>query len=68
MIQQRVRNRVMEYLELVSSFDEQRAHESDVPIATVPAEVFNQWEDWTRVFTRPERPNPRQMDLSESGT
>lgn len=44
-VQQRIRNRVIEYLELAASFEEQRRYERNVPIAHVPYEVINQWED-----------------------
>jgi hypothetical protein len=45
-IEQRVRNRVIEYLELAASFEEQVKYEERASIAYVPAEVINQWEDW----------------------
>lgn len=45
-VEQRVRNRIIEYLELASSFDAQQQYERDVPIAHIPYEVINQWEDW----------------------
>lgn len=45
-VEQRVRNRVIEYLELASSFDEQREYERNVPIAHIPYEVIEQWRDW----------------------
>ncbi len=44
-MEQRVRNRIIEYLELAASFDEQQSYERNVPIAHVPYEVMNQWED-----------------------
>ena len=43
---QRVRNRIIEYFELAASYDAQLAYEKNVPIAHVPYEVINQWEDW----------------------
>jgi hypothetical protein len=43
---QRIRNRIIEYLELAASADEQRDYERRVPIAHVPNEMINQWEDW----------------------
>ncbi|WGL52858.1 hypothetical protein P5P86_03315 [Nocardioides sp. BP30] len=43
--QQRVRNRIIDYLELVASFEQQLAFEQDVPIAYVPYEVINLWEE-----------------------
>lgn len=51
LIEQRVRNRIIEYLELAASFEEQRRYERAVPIAHVPYEVINQWDDW--VWTDP---------------
>jgi hypothetical protein len=58
-VEQRVRNRVIEYLELASSFEEQQEYERNVPIAHIPYEVINQWEDWVY-------PDPREdPDLSD---
>ena len=45
-ILRRIRNRIIETLELASSFEEQIEYEKKVPIANVPTEVINQWEDW----------------------
>ena len=45
-IEQRIRNRIIEYFELASSFAAQREYEQSVPIAHVPYEVINQLEDW----------------------
>jgi hypothetical protein len=45
-VEQRVRNRVIEYLEVTASFEAQQEYERDAPIAYVPYEVINQWEDW----------------------
>lgn len=45
LVEQRIRNRVIEYLELAASFEEQQRYERNVPIAYVPGEVINQWED-----------------------
>jgi hypothetical protein len=44
---QRIRNRVIEYLELASSYEDQREYQSRVPIH-VPNEIVNQWEDWVQ--------------------
>lgn len=41
----RIRNNIIDYLELASSPDEQRKYERRVPIAQVPSELLNQWED-----------------------
>jgi hypothetical protein len=45
-VEQRIRNRVIEYFEVAASFDAQQKYARDVPIAHVPYEVINQWEDW----------------------
>lgn len=45
-VDQRIRNRIIEYFELAASYDHQLAYEKSVPIAHVPHEVINQWEDW----------------------
>jgi hypothetical protein len=45
-IQQRIRNRIIEYLALAASFDQQRTYQAAVPAISVPNEVLNQWEDW----------------------
>lgn len=47
-VEQRVRNRVIEYLELAASFEAQQEYERVTPIAHVPYEVINQWEDWVK--------------------
>jgi hypothetical protein len=44
-VRQRIRNRIVEYLELASSCDAQRAYQTAVQVS-VPNEVINQWEDW----------------------
>ena len=48
LLQQRVRNGIMDYLELAASAEEQRSYERRVTIAPVPNELINQWEDWVR--------------------
>ena len=45
-LEQRIRNRVTEYLELAGSFEQQIEYAWTVPAAYVPHEVLNQWEDW----------------------
>jgi hypothetical protein len=45
LVLQRVRNRIIEYLETASSFEAQRLYQMKVPIS-VPNEMVNQWEDW----------------------
>jgi hypothetical protein len=47
LLMQRVRNRIIEYLELASSFESQLEYQEKAPIH-VPNEVINQWEDWVQ--------------------
>jgi hypothetical protein len=42
----RVRNRMIEVLQLTSDFNAQTEYQRKVPVAQVPNEVINQWEDW----------------------
>jgi hypothetical protein len=44
---QRIRNRIIEYLELASSFGDQREYQSIAPV-NVANEIINQWEDGVR--------------------
>jgi len=44
-VQPRVRNNIIDYLELASSFDEQREYQDRVDWVSVPTEVINQWQD-----------------------
>jgi hypothetical protein len=44
-VEQRLRNRVMESLELAASFEEQSRYELAAPIVHVPYEVINGFED-----------------------
>lgn len=43
---QRIRNRIIENLEILSSFDEQRDYAVRVPIVYVPYELISSWEDY----------------------
>ena len=61
-VEQRVRNRVIEYLELAASFQEQQEYERNAPIAHIPYEVINQWEDWVHQDPR-EDPNSGRLRL-----
>jgi hypothetical protein len=45
LVLQRIRNRIIETLETLASFDEQRAYAKRVPICYVPYELINSWED-----------------------
>jgi hypothetical protein len=42
---QRIRNRIIESLELASSFEAQRQYQVSVPYISVPTEVIEQWFD-----------------------
>jgi hypothetical protein len=46
LLDQRIRNGIIEYLEIASSYEEQLEYEANVPIANIPNEMINQWEDW----------------------
>jgi len=48
LLYQRIRNRIIEYFEATSSYEEQLAYEARVPMVFVPNEVINEWEDWFR--------------------
>lgn len=64
LVAQRVRNRIIEALELSSSFEAQIEYRNNAPIAHVPAEVIEQWNDnmpsqmtdpqWDRVVFSPD--------------
>lgn len=45
LLRQRIRNNIIAYLEVAASAQEQREYERNVPIAHVPNEMINQWED-----------------------
>lgn len=47
-VEQRIRNRLIEYFDWVSSFEEQRRLQEEVPAVSVAGEVCNQWGDWVR--------------------
>lgn len=62
-VARRMRNRLMDYLEIASSFEEQQRYDREVSIVHVPYEILNQWGDWvpsgvsrlsTAVFTNDE--------------
>jgi hypothetical protein len=55
LVDQRIRNRIIEYFELAESYDAQLAYEKQVPFVYVPFELIEQWRDWV-----PEA--PRSMD------
>jgi len=45
LLRQRIRNNIIAYLEVASSALEQREYERKVPIAQVPNEMIDRWED-----------------------
>jgi len=47
-IARRVRNRIMQVLDLASSFDAQLGYQHAVPRVFVPHEVIHQWDDWVQ--------------------
>jgi hypothetical protein len=47
-VSQRIRNRIVETVELTGSFEAQLDYEKNVPFVNVPYEVINQWQDWVR--------------------
>lgn len=53
LVEQRIRNRMIEYWEWISTTEGQHAYQDAVPYVSVPNEVINQWEDW-QVFPSPE--------------
>jgi hypothetical protein len=57
-VSQRIRNRIIEHLEVVASFDEQRQYQDRVPWVHVPNEVICGWGDsvhehWLPTYTTP---------------
>lgn len=45
-VEQRIRNRIIEYFDLAASYDEQIDYPRKVPAINIANEVINQWEDW----------------------
>jgi hypothetical protein len=64
-VEQRVRNRIIEYLEVASSLEAQQEYERDVPIAYIPYEVINQWDDWVHKDPREDRDLSDVYDAAE---
>lgn len=64
-VEQRVRNRIIEYLELASSFEAQLEYQQNAPIAYVPNEVINQWEDWVHTDPRTDDRHPDVYSTEE---
>lgn len=46
LVSRRIRNRIIEYLQLVANPEAQLDYQSGVPSAHVPSEIIDQWEDW----------------------
>jgi hypothetical protein len=55
---QRIRNRIIEYFEIASSYEEQCDFQSKVPHIHVPNEIINQWEDYVSKDWRPDYIEP----------
>jgi hypothetical protein len=49
LVNQRVRNGIILYLETASDEAEQRRYQRSVPYVNVGNEMINQWEDWVRL-------------------
>jgi hypothetical protein len=45
-VQQRLRNRIMESLELAASIEDQHEYQRKAPFIDVPTEIINMWEDF----------------------
>lgn len=45
LLKQRIRENIIDYLDIASSAEEQLDYERRVPIAHVPSEMINMWED-----------------------
>ena len=70
---QRIRNRVIDYLDLASDFESQLHYRASVSSISVPTEIICQWRDcvmdsnvdWMRepVFTEAERNAVRQFEV-----
>lgn len=55
---QRVRNRLIEYLEVAASFEAQQAFLAQSPDLDVPNEIIQQWSDWVSPDWRSELITP----------
>ena len=51
-VEQRVRNRIIEYFDLAASFEAQVDYETAAPFVNVPYEVVNGWQDWVPIDPR----------------
>jgi hypothetical protein len=58
LVEQRVRNRIIEHLELTASAEAQRKYQLDVPWVSVPVEIINGWEDSVSPESRPSLSGP----------
>lgn len=60
-MEQRVRNRIIEYLDLAASYEKQADYVAAAPpFVNVPYEVINQWQDWVPLDPRTD-PNPMNV-------
>lgn len=65
MVEQRIRNRIIEYLDLAASYEAQMAYQKAVPFVTVPYEVINQWDDCVTTDPRDVARHPGVFSLDE---
>jgi hypothetical protein len=68
---QRLRNRIIESLELAASHDSQLEYQKSAPLIDVPAQVINLWEDfvgddWRQHYTAGEVFTAREIDAIAS--
>ncbi|MCW0016098.1 hypothetical protein [Rhizobium sp. BT-226] len=49
LLDQRIREGIIDYFEWVGNYQLQRKYQADVPHVNVPIEAINQWENWVRV-------------------
>lgn len=58
-VEQRVRNRIIEYFSTVGSIAEEQHYERTAPpYVNIPYEIINQWEDWVPTDPRSTRYEP----------
>lgn len=66
-VQQRLRNRIIESLELAASIEDQGEYQRRVPFVDVPVEVIHKWEDfvgqdWRRYYAAGDVFTPSEID------
>lgn len=66
-VEQRIRNRIIEYLDLAASYEAQATYQRAVPFVTVAYEVINQWDDCVTADPRDVARHPGVFSLDEVG-